>query len=252
MERAPNAFARHSACHGCKAPGWALVRGLCPATVETSVAGGRWLNAATASLRVAVLGAVAAERLGIDRISLGERIWLGGQWFYVAGFLTRARARAGDRHLRARRLQSRRALPRLRRAPDHRLRSRRHESGYGRSIRPLRDRQPLSTQRGQRQPAVRRPQRPRRSPGRHPQRTLPRPRRRLPARRRRRGRQRHAHRRARTPSEIGLRRALGATKGNIHHSGPRRVDPACAGWRRLLAARPPRRRMSPTGALRTV
>jgi putative ABC transport system permease protein len=61
-----------------------------PATVGTSVAAGRWLNAATASLPVAVLGAVAAQRLGIDRIYPGERIWLGGQWFYVAGILTPA------------------------------------------------------------------------------------------------------------------------------------------------------------------
>src|SRR5207248_2739699 len=39
---------------------------------------------------VAVLGAVAAQRLGIDRVYGGERIWLGGQWFYVAGILTPA------------------------------------------------------------------------------------------------------------------------------------------------------------------
>src|SRR5207248_7296771 len=39
---------------------------------------------------VAVLGAVAAQRLGIDRVYRGERIWLGGQWFYVAGILTPA------------------------------------------------------------------------------------------------------------------------------------------------------------------
>jgi putative ABC transport system permease protein len=37
-----------------------------------------------------VLGAVAAQRLGIDRVFRGERIWLGGQWFYVAGILTPA------------------------------------------------------------------------------------------------------------------------------------------------------------------
>jgi putative ABC transport system permease protein len=36
---------------------------------------------------VAVLGFAAAERLGIDRIYTGERIWLGGQWFYLAGIL---------------------------------------------------------------------------------------------------------------------------------------------------------------------
>jgi putative ABC transport system permease protein len=58
-----------------------------PATVGTTIAKGRYLNAATARLPVAVLGAAAAERLGIDRIYPGERIWLGGQWFYVAGIL---------------------------------------------------------------------------------------------------------------------------------------------------------------------
>jgi putative ABC transport system permease protein len=34
-----------------------------------------------------VLGAAAAQRLGIARIYRGERIWLGGQWFYLAGIL---------------------------------------------------------------------------------------------------------------------------------------------------------------------
>jgi putative ABC transport system permease protein len=61
-----------------------------PGTIGTSVARGRYLNAATASLPVAVLGATAAQRLGIDRIYPGERIWLGGQWFYVAGILAPA------------------------------------------------------------------------------------------------------------------------------------------------------------------
>jgi len=55
--------------------------------VGTEVAQGRFLNAATAREPVAVLGAVAAERLGIDRIRPGGRIWLGGQWFYLAGIL---------------------------------------------------------------------------------------------------------------------------------------------------------------------
>jgi putative ABC transport system permease protein len=59
-------------------------------TVGASVARGRYLNAATAREPVVVLGATAAERLGIDRIYPGERIWLGGQWFYVAGILTQA------------------------------------------------------------------------------------------------------------------------------------------------------------------
>ena len=61
-----------------------------PATVGTSVAKGRYLNAATSRLPVAVLGAAAAQRLGIDRLYPGERIWLGGQWFYLAGILAPA------------------------------------------------------------------------------------------------------------------------------------------------------------------
>jgi putative ABC transport system permease protein len=59
-------------------------------TVGTSVATGSYLNAATAAQPVAVLGAVAAQRLGIDRVVPGERVWLGGQWFYVAGILNPA------------------------------------------------------------------------------------------------------------------------------------------------------------------
>jgi putative ABC transport system permease protein len=58
-----------------------------PDAVGTRVAQGRWLNAATAEQPVAVLGAAAAQRLGIDRVFGGERIWVGGRWFYVAGIL---------------------------------------------------------------------------------------------------------------------------------------------------------------------
>ena len=58
-----------------------------PASVGTSLAQGSYLNAATASKPVVVLGASAAQRLGIDRIWPGERILVGSQWFYVAGIL---------------------------------------------------------------------------------------------------------------------------------------------------------------------
>ncbi len=58
-----------------------------PAAVGTSVAQGTYLNAATAREPVAVLGAAAAQRLGIDRIWPGERIWVDDQWFYLAGIL---------------------------------------------------------------------------------------------------------------------------------------------------------------------
>jgi putative ABC transport system permease protein len=53
----------------------------------TGVAHGDWLNAGTAREPVAVLGSVAAQQLGIDRVYPGKRIWLGGQWFDVAGIL---------------------------------------------------------------------------------------------------------------------------------------------------------------------
>ena len=58
-----------------------------PAAAGTSLAQGRYLNAATEREPVAVLGAAAARRLGIDRIRPGMRIWAGGQWFYVTGIL---------------------------------------------------------------------------------------------------------------------------------------------------------------------
>jgi putative ABC transport system permease protein len=61
-----------------------------PAVAGTSLAQGSYLNAATASAPVAVLGAAAAQRLGIDRIWPGTRIWVGGQWFYVVGILNPA------------------------------------------------------------------------------------------------------------------------------------------------------------------
>jgi putative ABC transport system permease protein len=53
----------------------------------TGVARGHWLNEGTAHVPVAVLGSVAAQRLGIDRVYADQRIWLGGQWFNVAGIL---------------------------------------------------------------------------------------------------------------------------------------------------------------------
>jgi putative ABC transport system permease protein len=61
-----------------------------PAVAGTSVAQGSYLNAATAKEPVAVLGAETAQLMGIDRIWPGERIWVGGQWFYVVGILNPA------------------------------------------------------------------------------------------------------------------------------------------------------------------
>jgi putative ABC transport system permease protein len=56
-------------------------------TIGTSIAQGRYLNTATAQEPVAVLGAAAAQRLGIDRVYSGERIWADNEWLYVTGIL---------------------------------------------------------------------------------------------------------------------------------------------------------------------
>src|SRR5215211_3079147 len=55
--------------------------------LNTDLARGAWLNPGTAREPVAVLGRAAAKRLGIDRIFPDQRIWLGGRWFNVAGVL---------------------------------------------------------------------------------------------------------------------------------------------------------------------
>jgi len=58
-----------------------------PAVAGTGLAQGRFLDAATAREPVAVLGAGAARLMGIDRIRPGMRIWVSGQWFYLTGIL---------------------------------------------------------------------------------------------------------------------------------------------------------------------
>jgi len=57
------------------------------AEVGTTVAEGAFLNAATATQPAVVLGAAAGQRLGIDRVIPGERVWIDNQWFYVVGLL---------------------------------------------------------------------------------------------------------------------------------------------------------------------
>jgi putative ABC transport system permease protein len=64
----------------------AATLGLLP-TVGTTIAQGSYLNLATAQEPVAVLGAAAAQRLGINRVYQRERIWLDNQWFYLIGIL---------------------------------------------------------------------------------------------------------------------------------------------------------------------
>lgn len=54
-------------------------------TISGKLAGGQWLNAATSKFPAVVLGAKAAEQLGID--TPGVQIYLGHQWFTVVGIL---------------------------------------------------------------------------------------------------------------------------------------------------------------------
>jgi putative ABC transport system permease protein len=55
------------------------------ATLGGTVADGTFLNRATARYPAVVLGAKAAERLGIDRA--GRQVYLGNRWFTVVGIL---------------------------------------------------------------------------------------------------------------------------------------------------------------------
>jgi putative ABC transport system permease protein len=58
-----------------------------PTTAGTGLAQGEFLNAATRREPVCVLGAAAAQLLGVDRLFPGERIWAGNMWLYLAGIL---------------------------------------------------------------------------------------------------------------------------------------------------------------------
>ncbi len=54
-------------------------------TLEGRVVKGTWLNAATEQRPAVVLGSKAAERLGITRT--GVQVWMGDRWFTVIGIL---------------------------------------------------------------------------------------------------------------------------------------------------------------------
>ena len=58
-----------------------------PATLGATVAHGTFLNAATAHYPAVVLGAEAASLLGIANLSKPTQVWLGGHWFTVVGIL---------------------------------------------------------------------------------------------------------------------------------------------------------------------
>jgi len=58
-----------------------------PATLGAQLAQGTFLNASTAAYPAVVLGAEAAAVLGIQRLNVPVQIWLGRQWFTVVGIL---------------------------------------------------------------------------------------------------------------------------------------------------------------------
>jgi ABC-type lipoprotein release transport system permease subunit len=57
------------------------------ATLQGRVRNGTFLNEATARYPAVVLGSVAAERMGIWRADGSTRVWLGDRWFTVVGIL---------------------------------------------------------------------------------------------------------------------------------------------------------------------
>lgn len=58
-----------------------------PGTVGATVHSGAWLNDATSRYPTVVLGSKAAERLGITSAGEDKQVWLGDRWFTVIGIL---------------------------------------------------------------------------------------------------------------------------------------------------------------------
>ncbi len=56
-------------------------------TLQGSMADGVFLDQASTEYPVTVLGAVAAERLGISSLATPTRVWLGDEWFTVVGIM---------------------------------------------------------------------------------------------------------------------------------------------------------------------
>lgn len=59
-----------------------------PGALNTPLLAGRFLDDASATVPVTVLGRVAAERLGIDNLSGARRVYIGNEWFEVIGILS--------------------------------------------------------------------------------------------------------------------------------------------------------------------
>jgi putative ABC transport system permease protein len=58
-----------------------------PRSVGSEIVDGQWLNAANSKYPAVVLGSVAAKHLGIHAAGPDVRVWIGGQWFTVVGLL---------------------------------------------------------------------------------------------------------------------------------------------------------------------
>jgi putative ABC transport system permease protein len=61
-----------------------------PDTVGATMADGTWLNAATARYPAVVLGSLAAESLGVTSAADSVQVYVGGRWFTVVGILDEA------------------------------------------------------------------------------------------------------------------------------------------------------------------
>jgi len=58
-----------------------------PGTVGATIASGSWLGKATGRYPAVVLGSAAADRLGVTTAGVGTRVWLGERWHTVVGIL---------------------------------------------------------------------------------------------------------------------------------------------------------------------
>ncbi|MBC6458909.1 ABC transporter permease [Actinomadura sp. HBU206391] len=58
-----------------------------PGTVAATLADGVWLNEATSRYPAVVLGSTAAKRLGVGAAGEDKQVYLGGEWFTVIGIL---------------------------------------------------------------------------------------------------------------------------------------------------------------------
>ena len=58
------------------------------ATLHATMVDGRWFDGATSTYPATVLGTTAAVKLGITHVSDGLRVFIGGQWFSVIGIMS--------------------------------------------------------------------------------------------------------------------------------------------------------------------